>query len=120
MVVENSTGMTGATAQVWGCFNPELEELRDAKVKRYAIEHSIRKENDERLNIERNRWNNYGVWSGKNLMGKIIKMCSICLQQGIELPIDYELLKSKHIHLLGQELQFISPTTFSTSTNNEA
>ena len=120
MVVENSTGMTGATAQVWGCFNSELEELRDAKVKRYAIEHSIRKENDERLNIERNRWNNYGVWSGKNLMGKIIKMCSICLQQGIELPIDYELLQSKHIHLLGQELQFISSTTFSTSTNNEA
>ena len=104
MVVENSTGMTGTTAQVWGCFNSELEELRDAKVKRYAIEHSIRKENDERLNIERNRWNNYGVWSGKNLMGKIIKMCSICLQQGIELPVDYELLKSKHIYLLGQEL----------------
>ena len=104
MVVENSTGMTGATAQVWGCFNSELEELRDAKVKRYAIEHSIRKENDERLNVERNRWNNHGVWSGKNLMGKIIKMCSICLQQGVELPIDYELLKSKHIYLLGQEL----------------
>ncbi len=115
MVVENSTGMTGATAQVWGCFNSELEELRDAKVKRYAIEHSIRKENDERLNIERNRWNNYGVWSGKNLMGKIIKMCSICLQQGIELPIDYELLQSKHIHLLGQELQFILPSSTSTA-----
>ena len=104
MVVENSTGMTGTTAQVWGCFNLELEELRDAKVKRYAIEHSIKKDSDERLNIERNRWNNYGVWSGKNLMGKIIKMCSICLQQGIELPVDYELLKSKHIYLLGQEL----------------
>ena len=115
MVVENSTGMTGATAQVWGCFNSELEELRAAKVKRYAIEHSIKKENDERLNIERNRWNNYGVWSGKNLMGKIIKMCSICLQQGIELPIDYDLLQSKHIHLLGQELQFILPSSTSTA-----
>jgi transcriptional regulator with XRE-family HTH domain/FMN phosphatase YigB (HAD superfamily) len=106
MVVENSTGMTGATAQVWGCFNSDLEELRNAKVRRYAIENSIKKESDERLNKERNRWNNYGVWSGKNLMGKIIKMCSICLQKGIELPIDYELLKSKHIHLFGQELQF--------------
>lgn len=106
MVVENSTGMPGTTAQVWGCFNSELEELRDAKVKRYAIEHSIKKDNDERLNIGRNRWNNYGVWSGKNLMGKIIKMCSICLQQGIELPIDHEQLRSKHIHLLGKELDF--------------
>lgn len=112
MVVENSTGMTGATAQVWGCFNKDLEELRDAKVKRYALEHSIRKENDERLNIERNRWNNYGVWSGKNLMGKIIKMCSICLQQDIELPIDHELLKSKHIHLLGAELLFSEKTSY--------
>lgn len=115
MVVENSTGMTGATAQVWGCFNLELEELRDAKVKRYAIEHSIKKDSDERLNIERNRWNNYGIWFGKNLMGKIIKMCSICLQRGIELPIDYELLQSKHIHLLGQELQFRLRTPVSTA-----
>ena len=48
-------------------------------------------------------------------MGKIIKMCSICLQRGIELPIDYELLQSKHIHLLGQELQFRLPTPVSTA-----
>lgn len=58
------------------------------------------------LNIERNRWNNYGVWSGKNYMEKIIKMCSICLKNGLELPIDYDLLRSKHIYLLGKELTF--------------
>lgn len=110
MIVENSTGMTGATAQVWGCFNKELEELRNAKETRFEIEHSndkeFRNKKSTMLNIERNKWNNYGIWSGKNYMGKIIKMCSICLKKGIELPIDYELLRSKHIHLLGQELTF--------------
>ena len=110
MVVENSTGMTGATAQVWGCFNADLENLRNAKETRYEIEHSndkeFRKDKSTMLNIERNRWNNYGVWSGKNYMGKIIKMCSICLKNGLELPIDYDLLRSKHIYLLGKELSF--------------
>ena len=110
MVVENSTGMTGATAQVWGCFNKELEELRNAKETRYEIEHSndkeFRNKKSTMLNIERNKWNNYGVWSGRNYMGKIIKMCSICLKNGTELPIDYDLLRSKHIHPLGQELTF--------------
>ena len=110
MIVENSTGMTGPTAQTWGCFNSDLEELRDAKEIRFDIEHSSEKEYRKNratmLNIERNRWNNYGIWTGKNLMGKIIKMCSICLKKGIELPIDYELLRSKHIHLLGEELTF--------------
>lgn len=110
MIVENSTCMTGATAQVWGCFNKELEELRNAKETRFEIEHSndkeFRNKKSTMLNIERNKWNNYGIWSGKNYMGKIIKMCSICLKKGIELPIDYELLRSKHIHLLGQEILF--------------
>lgn len=104
MVIENSTGMTGATAQFWGCFNPLLEEVRDAKEEKFRLNNPRAK--DEERNIERNKWHNFGVWEGTNEMGKIIKMCSICLKQGIELPIDYDLLRSKHIFLLGKELTF--------------
>lgn len=104
MVLENSTGMTGATAQFWGCFNPVLEEIRDAKEERYRLNHP--KARDEEMNIERNRWHNFGTWEGVNEMGKIIKMCSICLKAGKELPIDFDLLRSKHIFLLGEELTF--------------
>ena len=42
----------------------------------------------------------------KNLMGKILKLCQLALVEGKELDIDYELLKSKNIHLLGELLTF--------------
>lgn len=102
MVVENSTGMTGATAQVWGCFNKELMELREAKEQIYLMQNP--KANKDTLNIEANKWHHYGVWEGRNLMGKIIKSCSICLINGEELPIDYDLLRRKDIYLLGKKV----------------
>ena len=104
LIVENSTGMTGETAQVWGCFNKPLMVLRDAKKKKLKMENP--KANAEALNIEGNKWNRYGVWEGRNLMGKILKACSLCLLSGEELPIDYDLLRSKHIHLFGKEMAF--------------
>ena len=104
LIIENSTGMTGETAQVWGCFNQSLMDLRDAKKKKYKMEHPTA--NTEALNVEGNKWHRYGVWEGRNLMGKILKACSICLLDGKELPIDYDLLRSKHIHLFGKEMDF--------------
>lgn len=104
MIVENSTGMTGHTADFWGCFNPELEAIRDAKEELYKRKNPKAKK--EELTIERNKWHNFGMWRGTNEMGKILKMCSLCLKQGIEIPIDYALLNSKHIFLLGNELRF--------------
>lgn len=109
MVVENSTGMTGNTALFWGCFNEDLERLRNAKDKQYKMEHPKAKK--EEVNAERNKWNNYGTWEGTNTMGKIIKACSICLLKGTELPIDYALLNRKDIYLLGKKLVFEAPAT---------
>ena len=104
MVVENATGMTSPRAQLWGCFNEYLEELRDAKELMFRTRHP--KATDSETNEERNRWNNFGIWKGRNAMGKIIKMCSLCLQSGQELPIDYSLLKSKHIYICGIEVEY--------------
>ena len=102
MIVENSTGMTGNTADFWGCFNPELEAIRDAKEQLFLKKNPKAKK--EALIVERNKWHNFGTWRGVNVMGKILKMCSICLRHGLEMPINKELLNSKHIHLLGKEL----------------
>ena len=102
MIVENSTGMTGNTADFWGSFNPELEAIRDAKEQLFLKKNPKAKK--EALIIERNKWHNFGTWRGKNVMGKILKMCSLCLRNGLEMPINRELLNSKHIHLLGKEL----------------
>lgn len=108
MIVENSTGMANLKSKVWGCHNDYLEELRDAKVEQYKLNHPHASKMD--LNIERNRWNNYGVWDGKNVMGKILKMCSLCLKHNTKPPIDYDVLNGANIYLLGQKLNFIKPT----------
>lgn len=104
MIVENSTGMTGRTANFWGAFNPELEAIRDAKEELYKRKHP--KAKNVELNVERNKWHNFGTWKGVNEMGKILKLCSICLRHNLEMPIDYTLLNAKHIFLLGRELHF--------------
>ena len=43
---------------------------------------------------------------GINCMGKILKMCQLALLDGTEPPIDYDLLRSKQIYLLGKLLTF--------------
>lgn len=55
---------------------------------------------------ELNNYTDFGVFRGSNVMGKILTICRKCQADGAEPPIDYELLKSKHIHLLGKELTF--------------
>lgn len=107
MIVENSTGMSNPTSWVWGCHNDYLEKVRDAKVELYKINHPKAKKQE--LNIERNRWNNLGVWEGKNIMGKILKICSICIKHSVEPPIDYDVLNNAKITLLGQALTFTKP-----------
>ena len=52
------------------------------------------------------KMNNVGVWQGKNVMGKILKACSICLIKKIELPINIRQLYDKNIFLLGKQLTF--------------
>ena len=39
-------------------------------------------------------------------MGKILKLCQLTLVEGKELDIDYDLLTSKNIYLLGELLTF--------------
>ena len=41
-----------------------------------------------------------------NIMGKILMICREALVNGCEPVIDYALLRSKHINLLGKELNF--------------
>ena len=54
----------------------------------------------------RNSLNYLGVYEGKNLMGKILKLCQLALLEGKELDIDYDLLRSKNIYLQGKKLDF--------------
>ena len=104
-IVENSTRQTGRTAAIWGAKNPELEEARDRAVKYQSLTAPGKMKKEEEM-IARNSLNYLGVYEGKNLMGKILKLCQLALLERKELDIDYELLRKKGIYLLGKRLTF--------------
>ena len=105
MIVENSTLQTGKTAEVWGAKNQDLEAARERAVKLLTSSPN-RKVSKEEIQKTYNSINHIGVYKGQNLMGKILKLCQLALVEGKELDIDYELLRSKNIYLLGELLTF--------------
>lgn len=105
MIVENSTLQTGKTAEVWGAKNQDLEAARERAVKLLTSSPN-RKVSKEEIQKTYNSINHIGVYKGQNLMGKILKLCQLALVEGKELDIDYDLLKSKSIYLLGELLTF--------------
>jgi len=108
VIVENSTRQNGATASFWGAKNFELEDSRDIieKFVKFSNLYANTKELEQLVMIECNQINTIGTFQGVNCMGKILKLCQIALIANSEPPIDYELLRTKKIHLLGELLTF--------------
>ena len=108
MIIENSSLQNGEKATTWGCKNEEWKEAhkkieQNAEVQLFG---KSQKEINVRTMNDLNKIDYIGVYKGKNIMGKILTICRDCLLYGEEPPINYELLRSKHIHILGQELKF--------------
>lgn len=116
VIIENSTDVgtedpTKSTSTIWGCWNRELMDAR------YVIEEDVanrtsaksKKEIEYRQMVERNKINHIGIWHGKNLMGKIHKLCQIALLTNTEPPIDYKLLGLNNVYL-NQKILFVSET----------
>lgn len=117
IIIENSTTVYEGTSSIWGCKNKELEEARN-KVERYTYLQYMNKvrsrkikmnsqELDALVQAERDKIQYIGTYSdGKNYMGKILKRCQLALLNNIEPKINYDLLRSKRIYLLGELLNF--------------
>lgn len=112
VIIENTTKERCDTKEVWGCSNKALTDRRDELEKEVvarakAENPNIKKAALERLVIKETcKVNDIGVFVGENNLGKILMICRECLVQDIEPPIDYALLDSKNIHLLGKRLTF--------------
>lgn len=112
-IIENSTHQRPQkgqkdTSAFWGAKNDVLEEKRDLLEKDAEIQnHRAKVKELARLKMQaRNSISNFGTWEGVNCMGKILTICKYCIENGTKPPIDYELLKSKKIYLLGDLLTF--------------
>jgi hypothetical protein len=96
------------TSTFWGARNEELKEAVSTieKYIRYKHPHYPKKELDKILMKERVNIKYIGRYRGVNCMGKILKLCQLALLEGTEPDIDYDLLRSKNIHLFGNLLEF--------------
>ena len=107
-VVENTSYHYGETATFWGAKNIPLEDVRKVKKKEIAkigvFKTKVGLERSQMLAV--NAINDISVFEGKNVMGKIIKLMSLSLIYGQEPPIDYDLLESKRLFLLGRPIVF--------------
>ena len=108
LIIENSTHHKGTTASFWGMKNPELEDKRAVMEQYTQYENPDIKKRDLTIKMmqARNRINHLGTWVGVNCMGKILKYFQLCLLDGLEPSIDYDLLRYKQVYLFGQLLTF--------------
>ena len=108
-VVENTSYHRGETAIYWGAKNLPLESERKNKNKEVEKNGVFK----TKVALERakmttaNSINDIGVFEGKNVMGKIIKIMSLSILYGQKPKIDYNLLKSKELYMLGERIEFI-------------
>ena len=113
IIIEDTTKQQGDTREVWGCTNTELA-IRRAELKKKITRQAktdnpkISKAALKRLvNMEICKVNSFGEFVGQNNLGKILMICRNCLSCGMEPQIDYALLESKDIHILGKRISFI-------------
>jgi ADP-ribosylglycohydrolase/predicted NAD-dependent protein-ADP-ribosyltransferase YbiA (DUF1768 family) len=95
------------TSSFWGAKNPDkttFEKLVEKYVKSLGLKKG--KAADDAENAFLWEYCNVGIYTGNNVMGKILTMVKQCLHDGTEPDINYDLLKSKNIHFLGKPIDF--------------
>jgi len=110
-LIEDTSRQHGSTATIWGAKNPILTAKRKEKIalaeKMLRVDGvTVQKIIDEISQKIEDRIQNLGVFEGTNLMGKILKIVQLSLLDGVEPPIDWELLNSKDIYWFGEKLNF--------------
>ena len=100
-------------AAFWGARNADKRAFGKL-VRKYIKTHNPQTQREADDIENRLLWDycNVGTYEGFNVMGKILTYIKQCLHNGTQPDIDYELLKSKNIHFLGNLIRF-------DSTNNE-
>lgn len=108
VIIEDTTTDRNDTAEVWGCKNKELLQLRKSLLPSFeadAMTVTSKKKDMERIvNV---KWNEVstGTFRGQNNMGKILMMCRKAIKFGVEPPIDYDLLERSNIYIFGEKVK---------------
>lgn len=92
---------------MWGAWNGDIKKERKILTAFYMIEHGLSKGKDEvPPQSVPYQVNNVGTWIGENSEGQILTMAKLALNEGINLPIDADMLNEAKINWFGKILQF--------------
>ena len=107
-IVENTSLHHGESAIFWGAKNKDLmtarEEIEDEVARNQFFKYKYQRKDEQML--ASNTVNDIGCFIGRNVMGKIIKICSLSLLFGQEPPINYNLLRNKGLAICGNRINF--------------
>lgn len=107
VIIEDSTFQVGKTATVWGTRNMELKKRLNLYKKELQAQGHSKAAIKRMQDVKRlGAWSKIGYFVGQNVMGKVLMLCKKALEEGESPTIDYALLDSKHINILGKELSF--------------
>ena len=111
-IIEDTSYHNGGTAEIWGCKNNDLTNLR--KSKRSSLRTKLQEEGVFKMKtlsyaeqIIDNRINNVGTWIGQNATGKALKLCQIANERGELPPIDIDLLNNSNIYWFGERIKIL-------------
>lgn len=90
---------------MWGCWNEELKKEREILTLAAAAE-TGRAYKSPKVQNTAYQVNCTGEWIGENAMGQILTMAKLALNQGINMPIDEQLLNDAQINWFGKVLHF--------------
>lgn len=107
ILVEN--GNHTSTGHIWGCKNLELQRKWNKAYKNIEQNASYRtikefKELKDKFRCDLSE--HIGVWTGQNIMGKILMECRDCLVNNKQPDIDYKELNDGGIYWFGEKLKF--------------
>jgi hypothetical protein len=107
-IVENTTKHKSANAQFWGAANKELMAGRKRAGDHLENKALFRFKKDllHARMLAENAINDTGHFTGRNVMGKILKLCSLALIYNHQPPLSIDLLVSRNIHIAGKRLDF--------------
>ena len=89
----------------WACWNEELIQEKRIVIESAMIENGLGKTSKSVKEVYC-AINNVGQWVGENAMGQILTMAKLALNEGIEMPVDTDILNAARINWFGQILKF--------------
>lgn len=105
IIIEQAQKKPTKTPSMWGAWNEDLLAERKIVIRAAQVENGLGKTSQPVRDVIY-KVNNVGVWIGENAMGQILTMAKLALNEGIQMPIDEQLLNDAKINWFGKVLHF--------------